>query len=496
MRGVTVCSLILTASSAVSNPLGFIRASEEVGDFHFYDEYGRVRIFHGTNQVMKVPPWYISEMYDSDAHAIHMQRLGFTVVRLGFMWSGYNPAPGVFNQTYIDIIKVIVGRLAKRGVYALLNVQMDGLSSKFGTYDGAPWWVINKSLPKHDFPWPLRRPQPAGVNKMDLNIMTEASATAYQDLFDNNHGMLDDFVAFWSHAAEQFKDVSGVIGYDVINEPFVGNFYKDPALLLPGVAGTRNLQGMYDTVAAAIRKHDDRHILFYEPTTHGMIFDGSVFGSGFRHVPGGDVYRNRSAFSYHYYCHSFLSSYDEHPLLQTIVCDVTVASLVWRAVEHLVQRIGGAAMMTEGMQCNGVQSECEVNMKQLDDHLFSWMDWNFNMENGTEAESWARTYAQAVAGKPLNMSFDPQTKYFTFCFQVDTTIDAPTEIFASTAFSYPNGFAVNASDNVNVTIDGDVVKVIPVSNSTDSSEACVHISRKAEGAFPASVAQKFAVQYV
>ena len=31
----------------------------------------------------------------------------FNVLRLGFMWSGYNPAPGVFNQTYIEVIHYI-----------------------------------------------------------------------------------------------------------------------------------------------------------------------------------------------------------------------------------------------------------------------------------------------------------------------------------------------------------------------------------------------------
>lgn len=107
-------------------PLSFIRSSNEKGDIHFYDEHQRIRIFHGGNRVQKSPPWYIAEMYSDDAVADHMQALGFTVVRLGFMWSGYNPARGVFNQTYVEVIKATVGRLAKRGVYSLLNAQMDG----------------------------------------------------------------------------------------------------------------------------------------------------------------------------------------------------------------------------------------------------------------------------------------------------------------------------------------------------------------------------------
>merc|ERR1740121_2198017 len=149
-------------------------------------------------------------------------------------------------------------------------------------------------------------------------------------------------------------------------------------------------------------------------------------GAGFEHVPGGEQYRNRSAYSYHYYCHSFVPSYKYHPMLQRLVCDKTLARLVWRSVTGNVKRLGGAAMMTEGMQCrgdgayklrsgDGVQNECQVIMKQLDDHLFSWVDWNFDINNGISNEAWARTYARAVAGRPLSMSFDPETKDFSFC---------------------------------------------------------------------------------
>ena len=95
--------------------------------------------------------------------------------------------------------------------------------------------------------------------------------------------------------------MSSVIGYELINEPFAGNFYADPLVLVPGVAGRTNLQRMYDHVAPRIRAHDTRHMIFYEPVTWGMIFDGKIVGSGFSHVPGGAEWANVSAFSYHYY---------------------------------------------------------------------------------------------------------------------------------------------------------------------------------------------------
>jgi endoglycosylceramidase len=148
---------------------------------------------------------------------------------------------------------------------------------------------------------------------------------------------------------------------------------------------------------------------------------------------------------------------------------------VYEAVQADVNRLGGAAMQTEGMQCSGVQSECENNRNALDDRLFSWIDWNFSMDNGTEAASWARTYAHAVAGVPLNMSFDPHTKEFHFCYQLETAVQAPTVVFASTKYNYPEGFVVSTTVNVNASVDGDLVYVAPAFHDADGGEACIHV---------------------
>jgi hypothetical protein len=36
--------------------------------------------------------------------------------------------------------------------------------------------------------------------------------------------------------------------------------------------------------AAAIRSEDTMHLIFYEPVTWGMIFDGNITGSGFEYA--------------------------------------------------------------------------------------------------------------------------------------------------------------------------------------------------------------------
>jgi endoglycosylceramidase len=229
---------------------------------HFYDDQGRVRIFHGANRVQKAAPWYFEDMLGSTEFEL-MQKVGFTALRLGFMWSGYNPAPGVFNQTYMATIKTIIGQAAAHNVSVILDMHQDCFSSNFCLYDGVPQWVANKSAARHAFPWPLQGD--CSARGWMANCATEAAAQAYQDLYDNHEGMLDDMVGFWGRAAAELAATPGILGFELINEPFAGDFYKDPLIMAPGVAGRRNLQKMHDAVAAAIRKVDAAHLIFYEP---------------------------------------------------------------------------------------------------------------------------------------------------------------------------------------------------------------------------------------
>jgi endoglycosylceramidase len=63
-----------------------------------------------------------------------------------------------------------------------------------------------------------------------------------------------------------------------MNEPFAGAVLAHPDLLLPGVAGARNLQPLYDAVGAGVRSVNRNHIIFYEPVTWGMVEEGRWSG--------------------------------------------------------------------------------------------------------------------------------------------------------------------------------------------------------------------------
>ena len=216
-----------------------------------------------------------------------------------------------------------------------------------------------------------------------------------------------------------------------------------------------------------------------------MVFDGQIAGSGFTHVPGGDTYQNRSAFSFHYYCKSFVPDMENHPIETELVCDDTIAPLIMRAVHEDVERLGGAAMMTEGALGGTDDDEGGFVMGLLDRNLLSWTDYDASQQSWFETvapnralqEKWARTYAFAIAGRPLNMSFDPVSKDFECCFELDPSIGAPTEIFASTNYSYPGGAQVSTTPNLVSVNDADIVKVMPSASAIAGSVGCVWIAR-------------------
>lgn len=483
-KAILIFLSLIKYTTSITPPIQLNYIKTSATDPYFHDEHNRIRIFHGINRMHKAFPWYVN---DSDIVLEDLQAIGINIVRLGWFWSGFNPSPGVFNATYLHIIQRQVQRFADHGIHTLLDMHQDVMSSKFCLYDGVPIWVVDKSIPRHPFPWPLTGN--CSSRGWMINSLSEAAAKAYQDLYDNTNGMLDDLAMFWSTSASNFVNNSNVIGYEIINEPFAGDFYQDPSILIPGIAGSKNLAKMYEKVASEIRKQDDRHIIFYEPVTWGMIFDNKIIGSGFTQVPGGDSYRNRSALSFHYYCSTFVPGYDKLPKWRKDLCDSTVAPLVFSAVKKDIQQIGGAAIMTEGLSCPndiGGQEECHIVQSHLDQQFLSWTDYADSQNypfapNDALKTLWSRTYARAIAGNPRNMTFNPVTLDFEFCYVPNVSIKAPTEIFIPKTYTYRNGFEVSCDVGLICIEKGDVLLVTVSTKQEDvkgESIKCVRVKSK------------------
>ncbi|ELU18520.1 hypothetical protein CAPTEDRAFT_95004 [Capitella teleta] len=428
--------------------------SFDVRDHFIQDNAGRTRVFRGFNAVQKGAPWFPSHLLN-DSQLDFYQAWGFNAVRLGVMWSGLEPIEGHINASYIKVMQNIVSKLGERGMFVILDMHQDVLSSAFQTYDGIPLWLLEKLPPSpHQFPWPLA---PFPQSSWALGYLTQATGRAFQGIYNNEAGTLDCFVKFWEIVVTHFRSFENVLGYELINEPWAGDIFTDPSLLLPAEAGRRNLQPFYDILSRAIRALDNEKLIFYEPVTWGVFLNGQYSGTGFTSVPGGSKQQSKSVLSYHYYCWLLNSPATNSGGLTRDFCDQVLGRAVFRTVQEEVKNLGGGIFLTEfglcepdGDPASEGTRECEFVLQQADDNLQSWTYWDskfFNSNGDPRLEvvrPFSRPYPVAVAGKPMSMSFVIDTGRFNFTFLCDPTINAATEIFIP-KLHYPHGITVNVT---------------------------------------------------
>lgn len=293
---------------------------------------------------------------------------------------------------------------------------------------------------------------------------------AFQHLYDNSNGIQDAFAAYWAKLSSVFNSTHYVLGYELINEPWAGDVYTQPELLIPGQADKKNLAPMYQNLNAAIREHDQQHMVFFEKA----VVDIAGL-SGLQTGPGGVEYNDRQVFSYHVYC----APTDREGTPSNIFeCDCKIES---HMPPHLlvvddyffdlamfdVAKFGCGSMMTEfGAVPNTTVSLEAIQFltDEADKRLQSWTYWQFkyyddittagqgeslyNLQGQLEVDklkALSRTYAQAIAGVPSVMKFNVEDGAFSLVFDINTSITQPTIIYLNEALYYPNGFMVKAT---------------------------------------------------
>jgi endoglycosylceramidase len=119
-------------------------------------------------------------------------------------------------------------------------------------------------------------------------------------------------------------------------------------------------------------------------------------------------------------------------------------------------------MMTEWGATDNVRA-IEIDAEVADRHLMGWTHWaykfwrdpttaddaqglfrddrRFGTVKKAKVRTLVRTYAQAIAGRPLEMKFDTDDGSFRFRYRPRPGIDSPTEIFVS-PLHYPRGWKV------------------------------------------------------
>lgn len=220
------------------------------------------------------------------------------------------------------------------------------------------------------------------------------------------------------------------MGYNLLNEPWAGDTYADPSLLVPGVADRKVLEGLWNRAAKQIRTVDPDTLIWFEGTTLDVL-------SGFNNVPLGDG--SKSVHSFHYYNPPQLGSISD--------------TLSNRHKDN--ERLKTAGVLTEltfWMGDDKQMSNMADAMTATDANMFSWIGWAYeNLYDGTSGKPhpelqkhYSRAYPAAVAGTPKSFAFDESSGVFKLEFTSDSTIDAPTEIILP-ASTFPNGYNVQIS---------------------------------------------------
>ncbi|MGD0321785.1 MAG: cellulase family glycosylhydrolase [Acidimicrobiales bacterium] len=462
------------------------------GGPYLYDREGRVVFFHGVNAVYKFPPY---ELYPapgkswnfSASDASLMARLGFNVVRLGMTWSGLEPGtapandpaicargaphdPGQFNQAVLDSylakLSETIDLLGRFHIYTLLDMHQDVYNEAFDG-EGAPNWAVCTDG--------ARSVDPPG--RWSRNYATTAADIAYGHFWANDvvGDLQGEYDRVWAAIATYFHTNPWVLGYDPFNEPFSRSlvssgdeqfdgqlecFYTGsafigspshgaPAITCPQADPTA---GVIPQILAA----DATHLIFYEPDIFAR--HGSTNFVGPMNFPN-------LVFNVHVYC-GYRSGKTGNPTNIAACASQEARALKTRSedradIESPAQLLGPPWFVSEfGATSNA--SLLDQLTTEEDRFLVGWTYWSWKhyadptgsadeglvMSNGrlrSTARALARTYPEAVAGKPTAMSFDPTSGAFQLRYAADHAVHAPTVIFVPTQIHYPNGYCARVS---------------------------------------------------
>lgn len=274
-------------------------------------------------------------------------------------------------------------------------------------------------------------PSDSDCNSIDwsLSYLTTAVGNAFGRLYNNYDNLGDSFASYWKELATHYVGTKNILGYNLLNEPWMGDTWADPTLLTPGVADRKNMEGLWNRATTQIRTVDKDTLIFFEGATFDVL-------SGFNNVPLGDG--SRSVHSFHYYSPPQLGSISD-----------TIKN---RLKDN--ERLKTAAMMTEftfWLSDDKAAANLQDAVDSADKYMMSWMGWayenlydNKGVPHPGLAKHYSRAYPSAVAGVPSKYAFNPSDSSFSLTYTVKKSVTAPTEIILPTP-TYPNGYNVTVS---------------------------------------------------
>lgn len=385
------------------------------------DDQGRVVTLHGFNMVNKVAPFHATALGFNDDDGNFLYQNGFNSVRLGVAWEAVEPQPGQYDRQYLDQIASEVEMLASYNIHTLLDFHQDQYA-KIYQGNGFPEWAAlddgQPRTPKLGFPLNYYR-MPALQRAFD-NFWANAPGPG-------GVGIQDRYAAAWQQVAQRVRDLPGLIGYDLMNEPWPGS--RTDCSSWAGCADFEQgpFAAFHQRMVTAIRQVDQKHLIWHEPL---LPFD---YGAKTYAADTGD---ENAGFSFHMYCFGlpgFAGGPDEARPCEQVNTDI------FEQANAVSERTGDALMLTEFGADIGIPASIIDSTELADQYMVSWQEWQYDNPysktssqeivhdsmlpptgDNVDAEKLAllsRPYPQAVAGTPKSWSFKRETREFELSYK-------------------------------------------------------------------------------
>ncbi|WP_163705392.1 cellulase family glycosylhydrolase [Mycolicibacter senuensis] len=454
----------------------------EVSNGWLVNEDGQVVIWHGLNQVYKVAPYTPSGDGFDDDDAAFLAANGFNSVRLGVIWAGVEPEPGVIDYDYLASIEDTVAILARHNIVAILDMHQDLYNEEFGG-EGAPdWATFNGGLPHIGAGFPATYPLSPAQNHAWDAFWANTKAS-------DGIGLQNHYALMWQAVADYFKGNENVAGYDIMNEPWAGSHWLGSILGNPYFEA-QQLTPFYNQIDAAIRSVDPHKTVFFEPNT--------LFGSTPVPTHLGTVDDPNSAFSFHHYC------------LTTALFPGTSFGCDWNAdivfgyAQDYMQEHNIPGWLSEFGATNNLGA-IQASLDGANRYLFGWSEWAYSGKDITSISpedqalvydpsqppvgdnvNWdkldvlAQPYPQLISGTPISWSFE--NGVFTFSYSTDQadgagSFDAGSQTTISVPPSqYPNGYTVDVTGGTVTSVAN--APVLTIDSASGATTVTVTVTAK------------------
>jgi endoglycosylceramidase len=361
---------------------------------HLVDTQGRVVILRGVSVSggAKVPPFLpVTDTSDLD----RLPALGMNVIRLVFIWEAFEPDPYGYDWSYLARMRAIADAAWARGLHVIVDIHQDGFSRfvSRGSGDGFPGWAISQHVRGTTPDNGPRCKQWAFLAATDPRMHR-----SFHDFYTDATGVRTHYLQMLNLITRAFASNPGVIGYDLLNEPWGDE--------------KRSLMPLYEDAAAVVRSVDPTAVLFLEghiTTNCGLqsrlpcpSFDNFVYAPHY-YLPSMIIFgkwRGHTASIRHAFAN--MRAKTESLNCPLILGEFGAPANASRAADY----VDYVYDLLDDALASGIQWNFTPTWNPRDKDGWNAEDFNILFPAGSPRANFvARPYPRATAGTPLQFAF-------------------------------------------------------------------------------------------